>query len=57
MELLSVALDVLQCDRYATLGFFLPTLCHPKCKLDAVHQTIAKQLQFALINGTQKKFG
>jgi hypothetical protein len=57
VEPLAVALDILQGDKFACLGFVLPTLSQLKSKLDAVHLTLAKPLHSALMMGIDKRFG
>ena len=57
MEPLAVTLDVLQGDKYACLGYLLPTLSQLKSKLAAIHLTVVKPLYIALSQGIDKRFG
>jgi hypothetical protein len=57
MEPVARALDTLQGDRYACLGFVLPTLKSLKTKLNGVPLSLAKPLHAALIAAINKRFG
>jgi hypothetical protein len=57
MEPVARALDTLQGDWYACLGFVLPTLKSLKTKLNGVPLSLAKPLHAALIAGINKRFG
>ena len=54
---IAAALDVLQGDTEACLGFVLPTLHKLKSKLNAVPITMTKPLHAALQAGTDKRIG
>jgi hypothetical protein len=57
MEPVARALDTLQGDQQACLGFVLPTLKSLKTKLNGVPLSLAKPLHAALIAGINKRFG
>ena len=57
MEPVAQALDALQGDRNASLGFVLPTLKLLRTKLNAVLLSQAKPLHAALLAGSNKRFG
>lgn len=54
---IAAALDVLQGDKEACLGFVLPTLHKLKSKLNAVPLTMTKPLHAALLAGIDKRYG
>ena len=56
MEPLARALDVLQGDQNACLGFVLPTLKLLKTKLNGVPLSLAKPLHEALLDGINTRF-
>jgi hypothetical protein len=57
MEPVSHALDTLQGDQHACLGFVLPTLTSKKEKLNGVPLSLAQPLHAALLADINKRFG
>jgi len=56
MESLAQALDVLQGNQNASLGFVLPTLKLLKTKLNGVPLSLTKPLHEALLDGINTRF-